>query len=237
MARSERPTKTSPERGVGQYAGLDVPSIIVAARAIEPRNLTMQAVADRLGVDRKALNHHVRDRDTLLELVATAAFTENFAAIGVQVDGRWQDACRAYADAFTESLISIGALSEYFQPGSSLLAGIIDPTEKLLERLLDAGFSEEKAAQTLMLLMVICTGHARHAMVVREIGEHPGLSQLRRALDHTPTQAFRRLLRMADPEIDTSGPGQFEASMDIFVRGAEAVLARPSTLPRTEWRE
>ncbi|GIM93444.1 hypothetical protein [Paractinoplanes toevensis] len=41
-----------------------------AARDMDPATLTMQAVAERLGVDRKALNYHVTDRDGLLELVA-----------------------------------------------------------------------------------------------------------------------------------------------------------------------
>ena len=49
--------------------------IVSAARTLAPEQLTMQAVADVLGVDPKALNYHVGDRETLRELVAVDAFT------------------------------------------------------------------------------------------------------------------------------------------------------------------
>ena len=38
----------------------------------------MQAVADSLGVDRKSLNYHVGDRETLLGLMATAVLKAEF---------------------------------------------------------------------------------------------------------------------------------------------------------------
>jgi len=55
-------------RRQGVKAGLDLSKILSAASSIPVEDLTMQAVADRLGVDRKAVNHHVSDRETLIRL-------------------------------------------------------------------------------------------------------------------------------------------------------------------------
>ncbi|GEB95603.1 hypothetical protein [Microbacterium lacticum] len=58
----------------------------------------MQEVANALGVDRKALNHHVTDRESLLELLAIDAFRTRFAEADVDLGDTWQDACRTYAE-------------------------------------------------------------------------------------------------------------------------------------------
>ena len=184
----------------------------------------MQAVADRLGVDRKAVNHHVRDRDSLLELVAGEAFAENFAAARISKATTWQDACRAYAVAFTNSLTSIGVLRDYLRPGD--FTGILSPTELLVGQFLAAGFTDEQASQCLTLLTVICGGLADVARVTRDAGEHSGLAALRRAEAAPDAPAFELLARMADPSIDTSGPGQFETSLDVYIAGCETLLAR-----------
>ena len=66
---------------------------------MDPQTLTMQAVADELGVDRKALNYHVTDREGLLRLVAAGRFEATFAeafgahfeAVGVSSSRRLDD--------------------------------------------------------------------------------------------------------------------------------------------------
>lgn len=73
---------SSTRRSRGVRAGLDRRQIIDAARTLDPGAVTMQAVADVLGVDRKAVNHHVSDRETLLGLVAVDAFSEHFRLSG-----------------------------------------------------------------------------------------------------------------------------------------------------------
>ncbi|GAA0431139.1 TetR/AcrR family transcriptional regulator [Leifsonia naganoensis] len=218
------PASAGALRGPGKRAGLTLEQILAAARTIDPRSLTMQAVADTLGVDRKAVHHYVRDRETLLDLVAREAFAEHFAAAHLAESESWQQACRAYATAFTESLIAIGSLGDYFRPGSPLLVGIIAPTEVLLSALLDAGFDDETAAQCLMLLTFICTGFARTATLTSEAGEHLGLAQLRLALEDSAGASFPHVTHMGDPSVDTSGAGQFRTSIDVFISGCEDLL-------------
>jgi|HubBroStandDraft_3_1064219.scaffolds.fasta_scaffold12670_6 AcrR family transcriptional regulator len=57
----------------GRPARISRERIIAAARTIAPETLTMQKVADVLGVDPKALNYHVGDRDGLRQLVVSGA--------------------------------------------------------------------------------------------------------------------------------------------------------------------
>src|ERR1700759_3393894 len=100
--RSAMPSRSkAQERGVrrtrGERAGLDIKTIIEAARTLEPEAITMQAVADPLGVDRSALNYYVTGRNALLELVAADAFSTHASQIEVPSDDGWQAACRAYA--------------------------------------------------------------------------------------------------------------------------------------------
>src|SRR5271168_335957 len=71
----------------GRPARISRERIIAAARTIAPEALTMQKVADVLGVDPKALNYHVRDRDGLRELVAVDVFESELRRVKIPGGG------------------------------------------------------------------------------------------------------------------------------------------------------
>jgi AcrR family transcriptional regulator len=244
-ARRRRPVK-APEgspitdqarRSRGKRAGLDLARIVEAARSLDPGTLTMQAVADELGVDRKAVNHHVTDRDSLLELVALDSFTAGFAAL--PITGQWQEACRAYARGFTDSVIAIGVLAGHLRLGpaqgakgakgakgaqGALATRFLAPTEAVLAKLIEAGLDDETAVRSLALLTNICLGYARDAIAFRN-GERPRPSQLRSALHETDAGAFTNLARIAASPIDTYDERQLDLSIEVFLRGTEGLLA------------
>lgn len=63
-------TPASPARRVGRPARVDREQIAQAAADIGLSELTMRAVADRLGVSVTSLYYHVRDREELRNLAA-----------------------------------------------------------------------------------------------------------------------------------------------------------------------
>jgi AcrR family transcriptional regulator len=234
MYAHRRPPVKAPEgspitdqarRSRGKRAGLDLARIVEAARSLDPGTLTMQAVADELGVDRKAVNHHVTDRDSLLELVALDSFTASFSAL--PITGEWREACRTYARGFTDSVIAIGVLAGHLRLGPShgaLATRFLAPTEAVLAKLIGAGLDDETAVRSLALLTNICLGYARDAIAFRN-GERPRPSQLRHALHETDARAFENLARIAASPIDTYDDRQLDLSIEVFLRGTEALLA------------
>ena len=82
MPKTGTPKPQTP-RKPGKRAGLDLQKIVEAARLIDASELSMQSLADSLSVDRKALNYHVKDKQTLLGLVAMDTFSARFSGTDV----------------------------------------------------------------------------------------------------------------------------------------------------------
>lgn len=210
-------------RGRGARAGLDVEVIVRAARGIAPEHLTMQRVADALGVDRKALNHHVTDRDSLLELLAIDAFRAHFAATDVDLGRTWQDACRAYGRAMWRSLVDTGPWLAHFRFTNPSHLAIAGSAEIIAERLLAAGLDTVTVSRALHLLATLCRGFAEDALVVGRDRSHPHVEDLRAALDET-REGYRALRDLVDARVDNYGDAQFEFDLDAYIAGIERLI-------------
>lgn len=215
-----------PRRTRGKRAGLDRAIIVEAARALAPEELTMQAVADRLGVDRKALNHHISDRDRLLELVAVDAFETQFTGTDVS-GGDWKTGCRAFASRMKDSLIATGALAEYFRFTGSGGISALEATETLLEKMVAAGFDEATAARSLTLLTNVAMSHARDVVVSTKFGLHPQTIELQQFLE-SPAAPPLVVLRRVLAEVGTSDEAQFAHDVDVLLLGMEQLLRHSS---------
>lgn len=212
-----------PRRGRGSRAGLTRERILDAARGMDPGTLTMQAVADALGVDRKALNYHVRDRESLLELVAVDALLTRFAAIEVDPDDDWRAASRAWATGMRDSVVATGALVSEFRFTTQYELGVVGPAESVLEKLLAAGFDPETAARGMHLLSTIAIGFGHDLVLNAREGGHPQISELRRALQES-TGGYEALRHVLDIRIDTYDDAQFEFDLAAFFARMEALL-------------
>src|SRR5262245_12762883 len=111
MTPSARPE--IPRRGRGARAGLTTARIVEAARGMDAETITVKAVADRLGVDRAAVHHHVNDLRTLRELAALDAFAGNFPPVILAPDTNWRDACRALAMSIYQAVLASEGLGVY----------------------------------------------------------------------------------------------------------------------------
>lgn len=214
-------TPPSPaRRGRGARAGLDLDTIVAAARGIAPDDLTMQAVASELGVDRKALNHHVTDRNSLLELLAIDAFRRRFAEDDVDLGDTWQDACRAYAENMVHSLIDTGQWLAYFRFTSPRDLAIAGPAEVIAARMLAAGFDETTTSRAMHLLVTICRGFAQDAVIGAREGGHPQVEDLRATLA-VERDGYAALRSLVDARVDNYGTAQFAFDIDAFLAAIE----------------
>ncbi|WP_072803277.1 TetR/AcrR family transcriptional regulator C-terminal domain-containing protein [Rhodococcoides yunnanense] len=208
----------------GRRAGIDLDLIIEAARSLSPADLTMQAVADRLGVDRKSVNHHVTDRDTLLALVAREAFLEHFVTVRIDADATWQSACRTYAAGLVESIVAAGPLAGRLRLDESRAATYIESSEAVVSKLLGAGLDDEAALRHLVLLTNICMAYARdvHFAAVRAESRRSVL--VRTAIAESDSARFPNLARMTSAGIDTYDSSQLQLGIEMFIRGLESTL-------------
>lgn len=220
-----------PARKRGRPLQIDRSRIVEVAQRLDPQKLTMQAVADKLGVDRKAINYHVTDRDGLLRLVAAEAFESRFAdtftAEVLGSDGDWRGTVRAWAVAIRDGMVATGVANMYYRLDNSNPA-IFEPVELVLRRLVDAGFERELASRALIFVTRLAMGVGRDTVMEKQMGEHPQGPEVRRVLSEGAAQGEYEELRWlvsaglnGPTDIDT----QFAFELDFFIAGMERQLS------------
>jgi AcrR family transcriptional regulator len=240
MTAQDQVTTGSKGRKRGGPLRISQSMIVDAARGMDPQTLTMQAVADELGVDRKALNYHVTDREGLLRLLASDVFESSFAeafqpyfdAAGVTADTDWRTAIRTWATTVRDSMVATGVVSNFYRLNSDTLA-VFEPAEFVLQRMLAAGFDLPTAGRGLAFVTHFAMAIGRDIVMERQLGEHPQGPEVRRLLerggDEAGYEAFRGLAAL-----DINGPQdiehQFEFELNVFIAGMAAQLEqRPSS--------
>jgi hypothetical protein len=219
-----RPTTTTGRRRRGARAGIDRARIAETARSLDPRSLTVQAVADELGVDRKAICYHVSDRAGLLRLAAVATFQSHFAAFALDPDCDWRDAVISWANAVRESMVATGSLADYFRLARGTEDPLLGSIDTLLRKLLDAGFPERTALRGLIFLSRFATSSARDLIMDQINGVHPQVAEVEQALTEAPTDAFPTLRRIDESSHLGYEQEQFDFDLQIFIHGMERAL-------------
>ncbi len=201
--------------------------IVSAARTLAPDELTMQAVADVLGVDPKTLNYHVGDREALRELVAVDAFALELSRIEMPTGGDWRDVLRRYATALRDATVQLGELVTYFRlPASGL--GALEPVERVLQNLVDAGFSVEDAGHILRLVSELGHAAGREAVFLSRSREHPYVAEVATVLSTTDPDDFPVLRHVVTARGNDPDDGQqLEFNLDAIITGLQAKLSQP----------
>jgi TetR/AcrR family transcriptional regulator, tetracycline repressor protein len=219
-ADPDAPAAAPARRGRGNSAGLELRQIVNAARTLPPERLTMQAVADLLGVDRKAIHNHVPDREALATLVALDALAANSADVRIPETADWQSASRIYAHALVDGVIAVGGLARHLSQGSLLTAQTLDSSEAVLSRLIGAGFDYATAQRFMAALTNICLAFARDVLAVSQDGDSTRAHFLQAALAGQDDDKFPHLSRIAQRPQNTYDRRQLEFSLGIFLAGA-----------------
>ncbi len=216
-------------RGRGERAGLDRAAIIAAARGMDPTTLTMQSLADALGVDRKALHHHVPGREGLMELLAADAFAREFARIRIDPGASWEDACRAYAAGMRRALGASGSLALQFRAASDVAVAAVRPAEAVIERMVAGGFNEAAAGRALLLLTTVAGGFARDEVMAAQAGGHPQVSEFRALMAAERPDGVDALRRLDESDFEAFNDAQFAFDLDVLLAGLAA--SRPHETP------
>lgn len=212
-----------PRRARGRPARLSREQIVAAARDAGP-NLTMQAVADTLGVSRKALHYYVGDRQGLLTLVVLDRFESELRRVELPDDGDWRVVLRAYAAAFRAGLVQVGAALDGSDPSPFRGVGataVLSLAERVLDAMLTAGFDVDVARRGVTAVANIAQTAAQNAVQTSVRDVH--LTETRAALTRSPERdypAVRRVLAAATNADD----GQFEFELDLAIAGLERRL-------------
>lgn len=200
--------------------------IVSAARSVAPEALTMQAVADVLGVDPKALNYHVGDRDGLRELVALDVFESALARVALPAGGDWRSVLRTYCVALRDAVVELGVLATYFRlPPTGI--GALAPVERVLQELVDAGFSVTDAGHALRLVTELGHAAGREAVFLAQATVPPNVDEVATALGGAVEGAFPMLRQVvAARGQDTDDEAQLVFSLDAVIAGFEEMLRR-----------
>jgi TetR/AcrR family transcriptional regulator, tetracycline repressor protein len=213
-------------RRQGVKAGLDLARILEVASSIAPDDLTMQAVADKLGVDRKAINHHVSDRESLLRLVAIEGFARSVAEVRIPADTDWREASRIFGRAVASGVTALGALAPHLQVGTSADEVLLAATEALLAKYVEAGLDLETAVRAVSMLGDICEAHGQGVARMAIYGG-AGIRDewLREVLRERSGEQPRYLGQVAHSPIDTYDERQLDLSVEIFIAGLEGLIS------------
>jgi TetR/AcrR family tetracycline transcriptional repressor len=216
----------APRRTRGRPAKISREQIVAAARSVASRHLTMQAVADSLGVSRKALHYYVGDRQGLLSLVVADRFESELGRIELPAHDDWQSVLRSYTRAFRDGLIQVGIAVDHTPLRGAGAAAALSLAEHVIAVLLNAGFGPDDARRGLTALANIAQSSAQ-TVAQTSTSQHDLGAEMVAALGKSgPDQypSLRRALAGRTP----SAADQFEFELNLAIGGLEAILAQSS---------
>jgi AcrR family transcriptional regulator len=218
-------TETRPTRGRPPRISRD--QIVEAARSVAATRLTMQAVADALGVSRKALHYYVGDREGLLTLVVLDLFDQQLNRVELPSDGDWRAVLSAYAVAFRDGLIKVGTVTDFAQLRGVGVEAALALAERVLDALLTAGLDPDSARYGLTAASNIAQSAAHIIVAQTAAGEHRHRAQTSAALQREPQDtypALRRVLASADSQ-GHDAERQFEFELQLLIAGLDRLLS------------
>ncbi|WP_296994414.1 TetR/AcrR family transcriptional regulator C-terminal domain-containing protein [Thalassospira sp. UBA1131] len=190
----------------------------------------MQSLADILKVDRKALHYHVKDRQSLLELLAHDTFSRRLSQTTVSEASDWKEACRIYSRDLADSALELAELVDYLWFGDLINDLTLKPVEILFGKLNAAGFTDEEAIRLMTVLGTLCLGHARDLAQAQKEIARTRKNLLIAVLGTQKSEDFPNLERISSLNVDTYSAQQLNFSVELILEGAEHMLAKRQNL-------
>lgn len=165
--------KTRANRPLGRPRRLTLPQIVQVAKEIGLENLTMTAVAKRLGVNGTVLYGYIATRDDLVRLVAAQLVQEDIQA--TDTGQPWFAFVAEAAIALHKTLTGPGKLLAHLLTGGLGAEVEIDRTEAWLEKMTASGFTVSEALMVHRQMGEIVIGAAVILLQVRALDQagHP----------------------------------------------------------------
>ncbi|MCX5042349.1 TetR/AcrR family transcriptional regulator C-terminal domain-containing protein [Aldersonia sp. NBC_00410] len=219
--------------GRGRPPRISREQIVSAARSVPRQDFSMKAVADAMGVSRKALHYHVSDREGLLNLMVIDHFESELGGAELPSDGDWQSTLRAYAHAYHRGIVQVGVTATHIQihgiGGSASMA----LAEHVLQSLLTAGFDDRLARRALTTISNLAMTAGHNELLRQQGGVTPQEAEVADALAHAPEDQFPALRRIV-ANAHAEGPGvdeQFNFELDLAIAGLVQLLAAHPSRP------
>ncbi|MGE2716094.1 TetR/AcrR family transcriptional regulator [Mycolicibacterium litorale] len=212
-----------PRRTRGRPARISREQILAAARRASGTTLTMQAVADELGVSRKALHYYVGNRQGLLTLVVLDRFEHELQRVELPDDGDWRAVLCAYAYAFRDGIVQVGEGVDQMPFSGVGAVAVLALAERVLAAMLSAGFRPDDARRGVTAVANIAQSAAHDTLHTSVRDFHQ--AQTRAALERSAESeypALRQVLTAAPGPDD----GQFEFELDLAIGGLERLLPK-----------
>ncbi|MEV5278794.1 TetR/AcrR family transcriptional regulator C-terminal domain-containing protein [Streptomyces sp. NPDC051994] len=187
--------------------------------------LTLRAIAKELGVQAPALYWHFKNKQALLDEMATVMYRRLMAdgIPGAEAES-WQEMVRAVSRALRTMMLG-------YRDGAKVYGGArftgTDHAESLevyLGALLKAGFTQRDATRATMTSYAYTMG-----FVAEEQGTEPRPGERGEGVDvaaRAAALADYPLAAAAGPELFEANDERFEEGLDVVVAGIEAVYPR-----------
>jgi TetR/AcrR family transcriptional regulator, tetracycline repressor protein len=210
---------------------LDREMIVTAALRLLNREgiegLTLRSLAKALHVQAAALYWHFKDKQELLDEMATQVFREGFRDLGMPPkDLPWQDWCRQSAAAERKMLLRYREGAKMFSGTYLTDATMYAPMEASLQKLTADGFPLAAALNALSTIHCYVVGFTIEEQAV---WPNPGKRDKR----YTPEKRAARLDKDKFPLTLKAGEELFTAPIDRFELGLDAILRGLEPLRKT----
>jgi AcrR family transcriptional regulator len=202
---------------VGRPARIDREAIAKAAHEVGLADLTLKAVADRLGVSIAGLYHHVEGRDDLMRLAAE--YTVRRVKVPEDRGQHWAAWLREWAVYNRETFLNQPGLLNQYLDGAIAADAIVDNADTILGVLCRQGFDVAAASAAYEVVSSYAIGSAVNALRERRAADEgrPLAAEHDRVLAARPPEDLPHLRRLR-AEATGDGP-DLEAQLRTILAG------------------
>lgn len=214
----ERPPSPVPHRRRGRPARISRDRILAVAAEIGVENLTMAAVAERLGTTHQALYTWVKDRDELVELVSDL-FVKRLEPL-VLPDGDWREVLRGFAHTLRRVLADIPGFAAVGLAKFRTSGPFLALNERVLRRLVDAGFDPPAAQRIYHTFGTAVLGWIAREEAYAPLRDDPEpVAEALAAAVRTSDEGLDLVAQVALPEFLAPADERFTFLVDTLIAG------------------
>lgn len=224
----ERLRKAEVKRAVGRPRQLSMTQILEAAETIGMEKLTLQGVAEVLGVTPPALYRHVQNREDLLAKYAMT-MTERYP-IAAYAGGDWATWAKSYAEALVRTYGNVPGLADYSIRRTPTVRPVLERHEMSIMAARQSGFDEVSALYATRAIIEFVAGWVarieRRKLTEREQGVHPD-QEFRNQLKTTGND-FPNLKRALQAVKELDSAERLDFTLTALILGLTSLMGQKS---------
>jgi AcrR family transcriptional regulator len=231
MARSELKSVDSSAKVIGRPRRLTLRAVVEAASEIGLENLSMNAVAARLGVAVATIYTYVDSRDELIRLVANRRAWRPQVS---EANQHWSDIVRAHVDGMYRLFSSEPSLLMQLVNGGLGPEEELDEVENFLKLLMTRGFTAADAFTVFCASSQLALGAAVGAARTLnwQLKGEPRRVKLARAFAEREPDEFPHLRELGDAYTGDAATVRYEDALALLLD--QIAARRGETLPRSK---